>query len=222
MEVIDIAHYSYVIIILNNLRPVMNSLPSILTPFISKPELPLKEEEEFISKFEKLNQISLALIIASSLLIVENKYLITILFQNYFDGIYKLIFLSIFAASIRSIYLARYQKILFNENENKLLKFNILNSIFNLFIFTILNNFFIVNFIYIYILFELFNFIYIYNFHSSFRLFIKQIMNFSKTYLFVIIITFLYFLNIFVFQLIFLIPFTIYLDTKTKNYFINK
>ena len=85
MEAIDIAHYSYVIIILNNLRPVMNSLPSILTPLISKPELPLKEEEKFISKFEKLNQISLALVIVSSLLIVENEYLITILFQNYFD-----------------------------------------------------------------------------------------------------------------------------------------
>ena len=217
MEAIDIAHYSYVIIILNNLRPVMNSLPSILTPLISKPELPLKEEEKFISKFEKLNQISLALVIVSSLLIVENEYLITILFQNYFDGIYKLIFLSIFAASIRSIYLARYQKILFNDNENKLLKFNIVNSTITLSVLTVLNNFYEVNFVYIYILYELLNFIYIYKFNNSSKVFLKQIIYFSKSYMFVIFVTFLYFLNIYAVESLLLLPIMIYLDIKREK-----
>ena len=139
------------------------------------------------------------------------------MFQNYFDGIYKLIFLSIFAASIRSIYLARYQKILFNDNENKLLKFNIVNSTITLSVLTVLNNFYEVNFVYIYILYELLNFIYIYKFNNSSKVFLKQIIYFSKSYMFVIFVTFLYFLNIYAVESLLLLPIMIYLDIKREK-----
>ena len=159
---IDIAHYSIMVLILNSLRPIMNTIPILLSPIIAnsiKDKLNINIE---LQNFAIINQIIIAISLFTVLLVVKFNYLIEFLFINYFEGIYDLILLSFLASTLNSIYQAKYLQQLFNNEEVNILKFNILNYGLSItFYFVIFYYFYLINFIYIYMLYEFLYFLYI-------------------------------------------------------------
>lgn len=213
-ETIDIAHFSLIVVIINNLRPIMNSIPSLLTPVISNLVSTNSKNKEIVERVEVYSQIFVSLILIISLLIIENKILIQYFLQNYFDGIYKLIYLSIFSSVIRSQYFTDYLNILFSKNEKKILFFNIKNIIIVTILFLIISIFKPINFVYIYIIYELNFLIYIKYLNSKKFNLIRIFENTSFIFIFTIFISFLYFVNIFNLNLFIVLPYIIFKDIK--------
>ena len=217
-KTIDIAHYSLLIVIINNLRPVMNSIPSILTPIISNI---LKLKEDFGDEVKKVNfynQLFISSTLVLSLLVIEYRFFINIFLPGYFDGIYKLIYLSIFASTLRSQYFTSYVKLLFNKKEKMLLLFNITNIFFVSSAYILVTTYYPLNFIYIYILYEI-NFLL---FTRFFTLGTSSFTNIFKSVLwsnfFTIFISFLYFINIFDIRIFLILILFLIRDFKVKNY----
>lgn len=223
LENIDIAHYALMVLVLNNLRPIMNTIPSLLPPLISRSiETDFKLNSK-IKLIEVINQILISSFLLLVLLIVNFNNLISIFFEDYFDGIYKLIFLASFASTLNSIYFTKYLEQLFNKQEVKILKFNCVNYITCLIIFYILFKYiYLINFIYIFIFYELLFFIFInYLSNKNHRGELSSnYYDFTFTYLLTLSIIVLFILkNIFNLYFYFLIPFSLIFDfIKTKKY----
>lgn len=213
-ETIDIAHFSLVIVIINNLRPVMNSFTSVLTPIISQLVISKSESKKIVQEVNNFNQLFTSVALITSLLIIEYKIFIQNLLPGYFDGIYKLIFIAIFASTIRSQYFSDYLKLLFNKKEKLLLFFNFINIFFVTLSYLLISNYKTINFVYIYIFYEI-NFLFYTKYLSSEKAILSNILNnFSMTYIFTIFISFLYFINIFNLKLFFIFPFILFKDLK--------
>ena len=212
---IDIAHYSLMVIILNNLRPIMSTIPSLLSPIISssiKKNIDLKYE---IKNIEIINQILISVFLLFVLTVVQFNDLLSIFFSGYFDGIYKLIFLSAFASTLNSMYYTKYLKQLFSKKEQDILKFNCLNYTFCIFTFYLIYKFFyLINFIYIFIFYEILFFLYINYLNNNRKKFIPNVGEFSLMYLSSIFIVSTYIFDIFSFYLFLIIPLGLIFDFK--------
>lgn len=212
---IDIAHYSLMVIILNNLRPIMSTIPSLLSPIISnsiKKNIDLKNE---IKNIEIVNQILISVFLLFILTVVQFNDLFSIFLSGYFDGIYKLIFLSAFASTLNSMYYTKYLKQLFSKKEKDILRFNCLNYTFCIFTFYLIYKFiYLINFIYIFIFYEILFFLYINYLSNNRKNFIPNVREFSLMYLLSIFIISTYIFNIFSFYLFLLIPLGLIFDFK--------
>ena len=212
---IDIAHYSLMVIILNNLRPIMSTIPSLLPPIISnsiKNNIDLKYE---IKNIEIINQIFISIFLLFVLTAVQFDEILSIFFIDYFDGIYKLIFLSAFASTLNSIYYTKYIEQLFSKKEREILKFNCLNYAFCIFIFYIIYKYFyLINFIYIFIFYELLFFLYINYLSNKRKKFIPNIREFSIVYLLSLLIILTYIFDNFNFYLLLTVPLGLIVDFK--------
>ena len=212
---IDIAHYSLMVIILNNLRPVMSTIPSLLPPIISsslKNNIDLKYE---IKNIEIINQIFISIFLLFVLTAVQFNEIFSIFFNDYFDGIYKLIFLSAFASTLNSIYYTTYLEQLFSKKEREILKFNCFNYAFCIFIFYIIYKYFyLINFIYIFIFYEFLFFLFINYLGNKRKNFMPNIREFSMVYLMSLIIISTYIFDSFNFYLFLIIPLGLIVDLK--------
>ena len=212
---IDIAHYSLMVIILNNLRPIMSTIPSLLSPIISssiKKNIDLNYE---IKNIEIINQILISVFLLFVLTVVQFNDLFSIFFAGYFDGIYKLIFLSAFASTLNSMYYTKYLKQLFSKKERDILKFNCLNYTFCIFTFYLIYKFiYLINFIYIFIFYEILFFLYINYLNNNRKNFIPNVRDFSLMYLSSIFIASTYIFDIFSFYLYLIIPLGLIFDFK--------
>ena len=212
---IDIAHYSLMVIILNNLRPVMSTIPSLLPPIISsslKNNIDLKYE---IKNIEIINQIFISIFLLFVLTAVQFNEIFSIFFNDYFDGIYKLIFLSAFASTLNSIYYTKYLEQLFSKKEREILKFNCFNYAFCIFIFYIIYKYFyLINFIYIFIFYEFLFFLFINYLGNKRKNFMPNIREFSMVYLMSLIIISTYIFDSFNFYLFLIIPLGLIVDLK--------
>lgn len=212
---IDIAHYSLMVIILNNLRPVMSTIPSLLPPIISssiKNNVDLKYE---IKNIEIVNQILISIFLLFVLTAVQFNEIFSIFFNDYFDGIYKLIFLSAFASTLNSIYYTKYLEQLFSKKEREILKFNCFNYAFCISIFYIIYKYFyLINFIYIFIFYEFLFFLFINYLSNKRKKFIPNIREFSMVYLLSLIIISTYIFDSFNFYLFLIIPLGLSIDLK--------
>ena len=215
---IDIAHYSLMVIILNNLRPIMSTIPSLLPPIISS-SLQNNIDLKFKMKnIEIINQILISIFLLTILAIVQFNELFSIFFTDYFDGIYKLIFLSVFASTLNSIYFTKYLEQLFSKKEFNLLKFNCINYVFCILIFYIIYEYFyLINFIYIFMLYELLFFLYVNYLSNQQNKLFPNFKDFSITYLLTLIIVSSYILDLFSFYIYLIIPFGLILDNKFFN-----
>lgn len=216
-EVIDIAHYSIVIIIINNLRPLLNSIQSVLTPFISN-SLHLKfNNEKTIINIKFFNQLLISLVIFSCLLVAENELLITYFFNDYFDGINKLIFISVFSSTLRSIYFAKYINLLFSNFEKILLVFNLFNSISVISLYLFMFNVNEINFTYFYMLYEI-NYIIFVNVIKKDKFNVLKILsNSCWLYFFTLSVSILYIFNKLEPAYLFLFPILLFVDFKRKK-----
>jgi hypothetical protein len=212
---IDIAHYSLMVIILNNLRPIMSTIPSLLPPIISnsiKNNLDLKFQ---IKNIEIINQLLISIFLLAVLTVIQFNDQFSNFFSGYFDGIYKLIFLAVFASTFNSIYFTKYVEQLFSKKEIEIFRFNFISYILCIFIFYIIYEYFyLINFIYIFMLYELSFLFYINYLSNQKNRLLPNIKEFSITYLLTLLIVSSYIIDIFSFYLYVIVPFGLFLDKK--------
>jgi len=163
IESIAISYFSLGILIINNLRPVFDSIPSLLPRTISS-NLNKNDNSfniQYLSMYSSGIFISIVIFTTDKLLNIKffNFYIL----ENYSLGIEKVIFLSIFASGLHSFYLPKYYEILFSGYEKTVLRFNIINYFLSSSLLIFFNyKFNVENFIYFYIVYEFFNTLFIF------------------------------------------------------------
>lgn len=193
-ENIAISHFTLAILIINNLRPVIDTLPSVMTGIISK-GVKNNESLENLRAFSfYVNSIIVGFVVTVAYVLTKNEILFSLFLSDDFErGVSKIIFLSIISSSIHTFYFPSYHELLFSGKEKTLLKFNIGNYIITTFLYLILSLLFLDNFIYIYILYELiyFGFVFFsqYNFKNFFKLFKLSISSYYAAFLIIIYFT---------------------------------
>ncbi len=209
-----IAIYSIGIIIVNNLRPIVSSFTSLLTPSISEKANNNESPTLFLRNSAFLISFISGFFVLGILIFVEFKGVYSRLFIQYDQSFYDIVCLAVLSSTINPIFQPAFNLIKFSNQEKQL--FSRLS--FNYFIFLILS-FFTTNFqnslIIIYILFELVNLLitqYLYSKH------------FEKTYIylwskFYLLTTSFLIIDVLVFDLplnyfTFFIIFVIYLELR--------
>ena len=154
---ITIANYSLGILIINNLRPIIASLSSLLTPIISINIKNKKENIELLNMVVYINTIFIAIITFISIFITKYKFVINYFLESFDSEIYSIILISVFASSLMSVYYPKYINILFSNNEKRIFKYFFLNYVFCIGLYYLLLQRTDLNLIYIYIIFEAIN-----------------------------------------------------------------
>tara|TARA_B100000073_G_scaffold346670_1_gene358697 strand:+ start:855 stop:2273 length:1419 start_codon:yes stop_codon:yes gene_type:complete len=195
-ENIAISHFTLAILIINNLRPVIDTLPSVMTGIISK-GVKNNESLENLRAFSfYVNSIIVGFVVPIAYVLTKNEILFSLFLSDDFErGVSKIIFLSIISSSIHTFYFPNYHELLFSGKEKVLLKFNIGNYITSTFLYLTLALLFLDNFIYIYIFYEMIYFCFVffsqYNFKEFFKLFKLSTSSYYAVFLII-----LYFTNI--------------------------
>lgn len=210
---ITVAHFSLAVLIINNLRPIFDSLPSLLSPIISKNIT--KEKDSYYLQVLSLfvNTFIVAIVLNITIYIVEGKYLLSYFLSEFDDGVYKIIFLAVFSSTIHSIYYSKYFEALFSDKEDKLIILTMADTFFCIALYLILNNLFLNNFLYIYILFELILLVGVNYYYFEGRKIKKSLFNISYSYVLSILFFILILLDINIGNLQLLIFLTLIPDT---------
>ena len=154
---ITIANYSLGILIINNLRPIIASLSSLLTPIISVNIKNKKESINLLNIVVYINTIFIAFITFVSFFITEYEFVIKYFLESFDEEIYSIIFISVFASSLMSIYYPKYINILFSNKEKQIFKYFFINYFFCISFYYFFYEELNFNLIYFYILFEVIN-----------------------------------------------------------------
>ena len=109
------------------------------------------------------------MLIIATYLVTSYSSVLEFFLGDFENGIYKLIFLSVFVSAIHSFYYPIYLEILYKNNEVRLVIFNLLNYLICTFLYFLLSKSFTINFLYIFLVYEILNIIY------SFFILIKTI-----------------------------------------------
>jgi len=153
----EIATFSLGILIINNLRPVISSFSSLLTPIISKRAKIGNESSNFLTFTSFLNTLISSFFVAGSFIIFIYRGLISEYFFEYTGNVIFVIVFSIIGSTFMSIYQPTLMFIKFSEKEKELLKLVFFNYLFLLIIFSFLQYFNLGNLIIFYMLFEIIN-----------------------------------------------------------------
>lgn len=153
----EIATFSLGILIINNLRPVISSFSSLLTPIISKRAKIGNESSNFLTFTSFLNTLISSFFVGGSFIIFIYRGVISEYFFEYTGNVILVIIFSVIGSTFMSIYQPTLMFIKFSEKEKDLLKLIFLNYLSLLTIFTLLQYFNLGNLIIFYILFELLN-----------------------------------------------------------------
>ena len=156
-ESTEIATYSLGILIINNLRPVISSFSSLLTPKISQRANVGNESKNFLILTSFLNTFLSSVFIFGSMFLFLLKDLIQDYFINYEGNVLLIIFLSIIASTLMSIYQPVLLFVKFSDREKELLNKLTFNYSFCLVMFYFFQIFDLNNLILFYILFEILN-----------------------------------------------------------------
>ena len=224
-ESTEIATYSLGILLINNLRPVISSFSSLLTPKISKRANIGSDSSNFLLLTSFLNSFLSGVFIFGSFLLFLFEEYINSYFIDYGGDVLFTILLSVIAATIMSIYHPVLLMVKFSEKERTLLKKILISYLSCLGLFYIFQLIELNNLILFYILFELLNLIFSRSLY--FKTFGKtEIFLFSCTYFFSIFIVLAYsFLLIKNFTLIILLMLASclidYLRFKKKKFNLN-
>ena len=154
-----IANYSLGILIINNIRPIISSLSSLLSPIISKNIDKRKDNTQLLNMVIYINGIIISFITLITIFVTKYKFIISIFLESFNPNIYSIILISVYASSIASLYYPKFISLLFSNYEKKLLFYFFLNYIGCLGLFYFLSNINDVNLIFFYIIFELVNLI---------------------------------------------------------------
>jgi O-antigen/teichoic acid export membrane protein len=208
----EVAYFSLAILIISNLRPVADSISTLISPIILKNKKTTESKMQFNNFIIFSNMIFATLIVNFSIVIVNEKIVIEFFLDGFNAGIYKIILLSIFSSTLRSTYYPKLLFLLFNGNEKYVLKVNIFNCLTSFTIFYFLleqTN----NFIYVYIFYELIFYISINikNFILSKDL--KLTKYFSMSYLFTLLQIMLFVMNIVVYEILVLVFILVLFDS---------
>ena len=152
-----IANYSLGILIINNIRPIISSLSSLLSPIISVNVEKRKDNSELINLVIFINAVLIAFISISGYFVTEYQFIINLFLQSFDTDIYLIILISIYASSIASLYYPKFLNLLFSNYERQLLIYFSLNYVGCLLVFYILSITYETNLIYFYIIFEMIN-----------------------------------------------------------------
>ena len=181
-ESTEIATYSLGVLLINNIRPVISSFSSLLTPKISKRAIVGNDSSSFLLLISFLNTLLSSVFICGSLILILIEEYINNYFIDYGGNVIFTIFLSIVAATIMSIYQPVLLMVKFSEKERILLKRIMISYLSCLVLFFIFQLIEFNNLILFYILFELLNLIFCRNVYIN--TFGKtEIFLFSYTYL---------------------------------------
>lgn len=176
VENITISHFSIAILVINNLRPVVDSISSLMPPIISKNIAIKSSNSDIKNKTLTINSFIFSILIFSSLLFTKYELIINFFLENYEAGVYKIIFVSVVCSGIHALYYPNYLENLYSGNENKLLLFTLVNQFFCIVLYSFLKNNFINNFLYIFIIYELLNLTFHFYFENKNESF-KSILN---------------------------------------------
>ena len=152
-----IANYSLGILIINNIRPIISSLSSLLSPIISVNVEKRKDNSELINLVIFINAVLIAFISISGYFVTEYQFIINLFLQSFDNDIYLIILISIYASSIASLYYPKFLNLLFSNYERQLLIYFSLNYVGCLTVFYTLSITYETNLIYFYIIFEVIN-----------------------------------------------------------------
>tara|TARA_B100000941_G_scaffold196692_1_gene142597 strand:+ start:4 stop:1440 length:1437 start_codon:yes stop_codon:yes gene_type:complete len=152
-----IANYSLGILIINNIRPIISSLSSLLSPIISVNVEKSKDNSELINLVIFINAVLIAFISISGYFVTEYQFIINLFLQSFDNDIYLIILISIYASSIASLYYPKFLNLLFSNYERQLLIYFSLNYVGCLTVFYTLSITYETNLIYFYIIFEVIN-----------------------------------------------------------------
>ena len=152
-----IANYSLGILIINNIRPIISCLSSLLSPIISVNVEKSKDNSELINLVIFINAVLIAFISISGYFVTEYQFIINLFLQSFDNDIYLIILISIYASSIASLYYPKFLNLLFSNYERQLLIYFSLNYVGCLTVFYTLSITYETNLIYFYIIFEVIN-----------------------------------------------------------------
>tara|TARA_B100001029_G_C15057055_1_gene455215 strand:+ start:447 stop:1883 length:1437 start_codon:yes stop_codon:yes gene_type:complete len=152
-----IANYSLGILIINNIRPIISSLSSLLSPIISVNIEKRKDNTQLLNMVIYINGIIISFITLLTIFVTEYKFIISYFLESFNPNIYSIILISVYASSIASLYYPKFMSLLFSNYEKKLLLYFFLNYIGCLGLFYYLSYIYDVNLIFFYIIFELIN-----------------------------------------------------------------
>ena len=222
VENITISHFSIAILIINNLRPVVDSVSSLMPPIISNNIAIKVSNSEIKNKTLRVNSFIFSIFIFFSLLFTKYDSLISFFLESYETGVYKIIFVSVVCSSVHALYYPNYLENLYSGSENKILLFTCVNQFLCLLIYSFLKNNFINNFLYIFLIYELLNLTFHFYFGNKHKKFIRILINslqpLCSSFLISIIFISIYFFNfetkLSFFYLLIPIIFDTYLLTK--------
>lgn len=159
-ENLEISHFSIAILIINNLRPVMGSLSSLISPIISRNINQNISSKKISNSVIVTNSIFVTVVINVALFLVNKHFLYDDLFFQYDIGIYKIIFTGVIASCLNSLYFPSYIENLYSNKERKMVVFTIINQIICVLLYLILKDIVLNNFIILFLFYEFNNYIF--------------------------------------------------------------
>ncbi len=162
-----IATYSIGIIIVNNLRPIVSSFSSLLTPSISEKAKNNESPTLFLRNSSFLVSFISSFFIIGILIFVEFKGLYSQLFIEYNQNFYDIVCLAVLSSTINPIFQPTFNLIKFSNQEKQLFSRLTINYLCFLILSVFVTNF-QSSLIVIYILFELINLFITQNLYSKY------------------------------------------------------
>ena len=209
-ENIEISHFSLAILIINNLRPAVDSISSLLPPLISKNIYERKNNFSIFTRITEINSLIISCLIVFSLILLKNDSLSLFITNDYENGIFKIIFTSILASTFRSLYYPSYLEKLYDGTEKKLLLFTIFNQLALTVLYINIYGKYLNNFVLIYIIYEVLNFVFFT--HSKHLSIFDFIKNLKFSYLISVFLSILYILDIYYIEIHLLIIFILFIE----------
>ena len=175
----DVASFSLAILTINNSRPLISILSSLLSPILANDAKEDISSDRVISNSFVVNTRSVGIIVITFVIFSQIEIFNSFVSQKYGDNFIFIVSLSLLLSSITSLYIPMFSRILYSGHEKDLLIFTSMNYLLTIAIMLIFINY--VNFLTAYLIFELFNFIYSrYLFKGIQNKFFK--LNFGKTF----------------------------------------
>ncbi len=204
-----IATYSIGIIIVNNLRPIVSSFTSLLTPSISEKANKNESPTLFLRNSAFLISFISGFFILGILIFIEFKGLYSRLFIQYDQSFYDIVCLAVLSSTINPIFQPAFNLIKFSNQEKNLFSKLSVNY-FSLLVLSFLITNFQNSLIIIYILFELVNlfttqYLYSKNFEKTYIYFWSKFYLLCASFLLIDILVFDLPLNYFTFFIVFIV-----------------
>ncbi len=154
----DVATFSLAILTINNSRPLISILSSLLSPILASDAKKDTSSDKVISNSFIINTRSIGIIVVAFIIFSQIEIFNLFVSEKYGDNFIFIVSFSILLSSISSLYIPMFSRILYSGYEKDLLIFTSINYLLTISIMLIFKNY--VDFLASYLIFELFNFIF--------------------------------------------------------------